>query len=422
MASGSSWLTRRVLSAHTGWPFHYAPTGPRHAWAMRRALPAFLLLAFVLPAPVHADHGGIHISEILPSPGSGQREFIELWNTGPGIDLTNWTIGDGAATPNVFTFDATMLPTGGRIVVWGGGEDDARGPAWSKATVWNNGGDQAILRDAAGTVVHAMAYGDAAWPGDPNASVPPAPPEGRSLALRDAAWIESAPTPGSVATEQRGDLTATVEDVAPHVAFSAVPGVVEPGATFSVTFSVHDGNGDEDVAAWRLLGDGTLLDNGTVAGTHAVSLGAPVDRDSWHLRLEADDAAGQTGNATVDVLVEAAGLVVAVPPGGILFPAFPPGALEVLSEATFTLRNDGDAAVTPRIDVSDLSGPASIPLEHRLHIGYEAETTTWTTYDGPLTALPPIDPGTVVDVRLRLVDLPTPLPAGSYATSFAVVE
>ncbi len=383
---------------------------------MRRAalcLTLALLTPLALSTPVAADHAGVHIAELLPAPATGEREFIELWNDGTGIDLSGWTISDEAGT--TYTFQNTSLPQGGRIVLWGGGVADARGPAWSRASVWNNGGDQAILKDAAGNIVDVFAYGSSAWPDGRSQPVPAAPPVGRSLSLVDGAWQETAPTPGTPTTSAGGSASATVQNVAPTVSLIG-PDDAQAGSILTLAVSVHDDNGDDDVDAWTLHADGALVANGS-SGDHVLNLSAPVDRDTWTFTLSATDHAGNIATAEHVVSLRVAGLVIIMPPQGLAFPAFPPGAAEVITNASFTLRNDSPDPLTPRIDVSDLVGPQTIPVAGRLDIG----NTNWTTYDGPLTSLPALQPGEAVDLRLRLRDLPAPLPAGAYGTSFTVI-
>lgn len=379
-----------------------------------RPMVALVAFALLVPAPAIAGHGGVHIAEILPAPDEGGREFIELWNDGPPIDLTGWTIHDTAGS--TYTFGDTTLATGARIVVWGGGSDDARGPAWSRAAVWNNGGDQAFLVDGAGATVDTFAYGTAGWPDGRAAAVPAAPATGRSLSLVDDTWRDTAPTPGSPTSTGQGSATATVANTPPEVVLAA-PDAMRVGAVIDVTISIDDANGPDDIMAWRLTGGGTQLANGTAAGTHTVTITAPSDRDIWQLAVDAQDQAGHITNVAHNITLRATGLVVIMPAGGLTFPTFPPGASDVVTNASFVLRNDADQAITPRIDLSDLVGPATIPVAGRLDIGAD----TWTVYQGPLTPLPTLQPGEALDLRLRLRDIPTPLPAGTYGTSFTVI-
>ncbi len=359
----------------------------------------WILLLFIPLVPAQAETAAI--TELLPDPGTG-REFIEIH--APGIDLTGWSIADAAG--NTYTFATDF---GDRVVVWGGGEADGRGPAWSRATVWNNAGDVAYLYDATGALVDVLAYGSATHPH--GGTVHDAPPTGQSLTFREGTWIHAAPTPGTTSQEQGASMSAEVVNVPPSVALTTPP-EAEPGAIVDVTVHVTDDNGD--AVAWTLQADGVLVANGS-AGDHQVSVPAPMDRDVMHLLLTATDSAGNTATTSADVTIVARGLVVVA---DLHFPAFPPGAAEVVTLGNASIRNDGAEPVTPLIDVSDLAGPQVVPVAGRLDIGIDG---TWIAYAGPLTELPTIAPGQAVSLQFRLRDVPVPLAAGTYGTSFAVI-
>ncbi len=366
---------------------------------MRPILAALLLVPLAIP--MAAGTADLRITEILPNPTD--REFIEIHNAGTQpVALQGFTIHDAAN--NTFTFGNRTLAPGARIVVWGGGADDALGPAWSKASVWNNGGDTATLRDAAGTVLSTMSYG----------TNPAAPAQGKSLELVNGQWLEGAPTPGSA--PGGGTVSATVQDVPPTIQWAA-PAHARAGANLSLTFDITDANGD--AVAWT-LSDGATLAQGT-EGSHAVTVTAPAHEQAWTLTIHAEDPAGNTAWSNATVHVRAADLVVDFPHGSVAFPAFAPGAGAVESTA-FTLENVSPSVISPRLDMSDLVGPATIPVAGNASIGTTVgNTTAWTPYTGPLTVLPDVMPGQVVEVRFRLDQIPAVLPAGDYGTSFTVV-
>ncbi len=354
---------------------------------------ALLLVVALLAMPVPAQPDGVRIVELLPDPGEG-REFIEL-HAAQATNITGWTIDDAAG--QVFTFGPTHLAAGQRIVVWGGGDADAAGPAWNRATVWNNGGDTATLRDATGRIVDTFTYGPG---GDA-----PAPSTGRSAAWLDGRWIDAEPTPGHAPRTASGTASATVAN-APPTATLAVPAHAAPGQTIAATIAVHDPNGD--AVHWTLA-------DAHGAGNATIALTAPDQSGTWLLHLEATD-----GHHTVlverHVSVQGNGLRIELPPEGLAFPAFLPGQQEAASNP-FTIHNDGSAA-TPRIDVSDLQGPATIPVDGRLVVHVNG---TAIPYDGPLTPLPPIAAGASMQAHFVLHDIPAPLPAGDYGTSFTVI-
>jgi hypothetical protein len=389
-----------------------------------RRLVVLLLITSLLPAFVQAQSEQVIISEVLPDPASA-REFVEIYNpTGTTFDLTDWHVRDTAN--NRFTFGAALdasylqLAPGQRLVIWGGGESDARGPAWTKASVWNNGGDQVFLVDAALQLVDGFAYGGAAWPDGRNATSPAAPAAGQSLSYDNGQWHAGAPTPGTAVQSGSAQMSAQVTNVAPTISFTQVPTQAAPAEWITLGLVAADDNGD--VVAWQLTSGYEILANGTDAGQYNVNVQVPADTSLWALALSVTDGGGLNGNATAQVNVRQAGLLVTMPIEGIHFPAFPPGAQEVVAEGALVLANDASESITPRIDISDLAGPQSIPVEGRLDVGITSDAATqWIAYNGPMTQLPALDPGQEIQVVFRLRDIPLPLAAGSYNTSFTVV-
>lgn len=368
-----------------------------------RPVVALLLIALLAPALVHAEPDTVRFAELLPHPADGEREFIELWNpTDQDMDLTDWTITDAANT--TFTFPQWHLPPGGRVVVWSGGDGDGRGPAWSRTSVWNNGGDTATLRDAQGTIIDTFSYGDE-----------PAPPsQGQSLQWADG-WLHADPTPGQAPGAQGGSATFHVQDVPPAITDVHAPDHAAPGDAFAIAFTVTDGNGD--AVHWSVDGpDGIATGNGT--GRHTIQVVAPLRDGAAVWVISADD-----GNATtaisVSVQVRASPLQVSLPVGGIMFPDLVPGATDVAAGAPLRITNLGNDTVTPRIDLSPFRGPGEVPVDGNLLLRLTDGVDV--PYDGPLTPLPDLAAGQSVDVTMVIETVPVPLPAGSYGTTFAVV-
>ncbi|MGB1585699.1 MAG: lamin tail domain-containing protein [Thermoplasmatota archaeon] len=353
---------------------------------MRSLALAVALLSVPL---IPAQDGAIQIVELLAEP-DGTREFIELENTGPTIDLTGWSIADAAG--NRFTFTDQQISAGGRIVVWGGGAATPEGPAWSMVSVWNNAGDTAYLRDAQDNLVASFTY-----------PVAERAARGQAYVWGDG-WTTGDPTPGRAPGSQGGQVAGTVPDVPPSLWIDAPEQA--RGPTF-IQFGGEDGNGD--AFAWTAQVDGVMVANGTGAFTHNHTL--DVQQPS-SLRLVA-------GNQSVEHLIALAPplLAVQVPAEGLHFPELIPGARNLTATAPFTIMNHGDKPMVARIDFSDFQGPDALPVTGRLEIGISG---TWTAYDGPLTQLPQLPPGPT-DVWLRLADVPAPLAAGDYGTSFSVV-
>jgi len=88
-----------------------------------------------------------------------QGEYVLIQNDrSSAVDLVGWTLSDAAQ--HVYTFPVFRLPPGGILRVWTGtGTNDVENLYWGRRrAVWNNTGDTAVLRDAAGTVISRFAY------------------------------------------------------------------------------------------------------------------------------------------------------------------------------------------------------------------------------------------------------------------------
>lgn len=135
-----------------------------------------------------AKPGAIVINEVLFDPPDGalgdanrdgvrsgsDDEFIELVNaSGDALDLSNWTIevraaGDARASVRHVFAAGTQIAAGDAIVVFGGGNFDARNPAFGGAQVFkastgnlalSNNGATITVRDATGAAIDEFAYG-----------------------------------------------------------------------------------------------------------------------------------------------------------------------------------------------------------------------------------------------------------------------
>jgi hypothetical protein len=401
------------------------------------ATAALLSLALVAPtAPASAAPGPLRIAELLPIPDAtqGQREFIEVWNpTDHGIDLAGWKVRDAPTASgafNEFMFSTGRLAANQRIVVWSNGSADARGPSWSTSpskTVWNDAGDAVTLLDANGTVADWFAYGNSAMAppaGFEGQAKPAAPVRGSSVALDGATWTAGVPSPGFAPGEAGGSVGATVVNVAPTVQLSGALANAKPGQTFEVTTAVADANGAADVVSWTLTGNGATLAQGATPPTTPLTLTAPAVSGPWLLDLAASDAGGLTSHATQTVTVHDTRLSVQVASGLLHFPDLHPGDRNVSSTDSALLRNEGSDLAQPLLDVSPFSGVSGeIAVDGNLWVGLQPDggNTTWLRYGGPLTALPAMAPGTATHLWLRLDQVPTPLAAGAYGTTFAVV-
>jgi hypothetical protein len=369
----------------------------------------------------------LRITELLPDPDGtlGQREFVEIWNAGNAtVDLAGWKLHDAATTfgsTNTFTFPAWSLRPNGRVVVWGGGAADARGPAWSNGAVWNNAGDGAFLVDPVGTLSAWAGYGSAAAPAGFEAGLSAKPDKALSTELQDGLWVAHEPTPGAAPGATAGTIALQVSNVAPHAAFVGLPSSARPGTVLSIQLAVGDDNGDADVKAWNLTSNGAVVASGSSVPAGPVTLTVPTGI-AWTLAVQARDAAGLTARATAVLALRDSDLAVSIPSGGLAFPEVAPGAAQAEATQPVTLQNVGASPLHPLVDVSDFSGPTALAAVGHLELGLGAAgDVTWMPYTGALTPLPTLEPGQSVPLWFRLVQVPAPLPAGAYGTSFTVV-
>ncbi|MBK1829432.1 lamin tail domain-containing protein [Verrucomicrobiaceae bacterium R5-34] len=170
--TASGWLLSRTYNPNTG------------AWSALNA-------AFFAPDPVLADASNLVISELNYHPadpsGAGELaitadkndfEFVELKNVSPvPVDMSGVAFTDGID----FTFGPNnIIPAGERMIIvknqaafserYGAalsslrfGTDSIGNSEFSGSL--SNGGEQVVLRDASGGVIHDFAYDDAApWP------------------------------------------------------------------------------------------------------------------------------------------------------------------------------------------------------------------------------------------------------------------
>lgn len=111
------------------------------------------------PTPTVAP-ANVRIAFILYGPTNGPlEEYVEIQNTGgTAATMTNWTLSD--ESNRIFTFPTFNLPAGGLVRVWTkSGTNTSTDLYWgSGQAIWNNNGDTAYLRNAAGTLVSVCSY------------------------------------------------------------------------------------------------------------------------------------------------------------------------------------------------------------------------------------------------------------------------
>lgn len=107
----------------------------------------------VTPTPVTPTPASVTITTLEYDPPGDDLsgEYVVIRNTGgSAADLTGWTLRD--LVNNAYTFPSFSLAAGAEVRVWTrAGSNDAANLFWGRTqAVWNNTGDAAILRDAAG--------------------------------------------------------------------------------------------------------------------------------------------------------------------------------------------------------------------------------------------------------------------------------
>jgi hypothetical protein len=138
---------------------------------MDKALGLALVTAFALgvSTPAHAAaepplrFHGVQYDSPGPddrSPASLNAEYVALINTGPkAVSLADWTVRDASGAS--FRFGkVTIAGKGGQVWLHTGkGKPTTQKVYWGSGNyVWNNTGDTATLRDAAGRTVDACTW------------------------------------------------------------------------------------------------------------------------------------------------------------------------------------------------------------------------------------------------------------------------
>ena len=101
-----------------------------------------------------------------PATNAGRNlEIVTLTNTtSTSKTITGWTLRDVAA--HVYTFPSLSVTAGAKVYVHTGSGTNGGGHLYwgSGSYIWNNTGDTATLRNAAGTTVDICTYGNVASP------------------------------------------------------------------------------------------------------------------------------------------------------------------------------------------------------------------------------------------------------------------
>jgi hypothetical protein len=104
----------------------------------------------------------ITIAHIEYNPPGRDRdgEYVLLRNnTAEPVDMTGWKLSDGGGHHS-FTFPAFRLAPGAEVKLWTrAGTANTTNLYWAnRGAIWNNTGDTATLKDAAGQLVASYSY------------------------------------------------------------------------------------------------------------------------------------------------------------------------------------------------------------------------------------------------------------------------
>jgi hypothetical protein len=120
-------------------------------------------VSYELPVATFSE-GSVVINEFVSSPGAGEEEFVELFNTsGENIVLDDWNIQDGSLAKTMLT--GIISPRGFFVI------EKPKGSL-------NNTGDLIVLADPSGTEIDRVVYGE--WNGEDDTA--PLSSKGESVA------------------------------------------------------------------------------------------------------------------------------------------------------------------------------------------------------------------------------------------------
>jgi hypothetical protein len=145
-------------------------TGIEDMWGNVQGMEQIVFNYYVFTAQQH----DVLISELFPDPSPAEdlpeHEFIELYNrTSSVVPLKGWTISDGSSTATLP--DIVLGPDSFMIIC--SAANEAEFSTWGKTAgvssfpSLNNTGDQLILKDEKGKVIHQITY-DLSWYRDPS--------------------------------------------------------------------------------------------------------------------------------------------------------------------------------------------------------------------------------------------------------------
>lgn len=145
------------------------------------------------PTPTYQYSKEIFINEFLPYPQSGEKEWVEIYNTGEGpVNLTGWGIVDkeNIERPQLIP-DGTVIGVEDFLVVF------------LEKQILNNEGDQVKLLWPDGQILHSVSYQKAVL-------------ELSCIRLTNGQWVwTNQPTPGATNKEAVWETTGLAVDESP---------------------------------------------------------------------------------------------------------------------------------------------------------------------------------------------------------------
>jgi len=121
-------------------------------------------LAPLLPASPALASGPVKIAKIhYAQTGTNlNTEYIVFKNkTSAAVQIKGWEIISAPSSDNQhYFFPRTKIPAGGSVTLYSGTGTNSPGKRYWDSTTpkWNNDGDKAVLKNAAGTIVDTCLY------------------------------------------------------------------------------------------------------------------------------------------------------------------------------------------------------------------------------------------------------------------------
>jgi Lamin Tail Domain len=120
-------------------------------------------LTALLPTSSALAAGPVKIAKIHYAQGSNlNSEYIVFKNkSSSAVQMKGWEIISAPSSDNQhYFFPRTKVPAGGSVTLYTGFGTNSRGRRYWDATTpkWNNDGDKAVLKNAAGTTVDTCMY------------------------------------------------------------------------------------------------------------------------------------------------------------------------------------------------------------------------------------------------------------------------